>query len=183
MIPGNYGESYNLAVLTTKPVKMNSKKTALPFRLLLQVPVPWVYVLTYLFGLVFHLFYPLHFVSPEKTTSVITTGISLFVAGAIIASWSLFIFKRAKTTTTPGESSKQLILKGPYRFSRNPMYVSLLLAYLGEAAFLNQIWPVIVLPLLLAYVNSVVIPLEESVLAKDFGEQYAVYCKAVRRWI
>ena len=102
-------------------------KSVLPFRLLLKVPVPWVYVLAYLFGLGFHLFYPLHFVSPEKTTPVFAAGVILFGVGAIVASWSLLIFKRAKTTTTPGESSKQLILKGPYRFSRNPMYVSLLL--------------------------------------------------------
>lgn len=179
----NCGEKSNLAALTTKPEKMNSKKTALPFRLLLKVPVPWVYVLAYLFGLVFHLFYPLHFVSPEKTTPAIVAGVTLFGVGAIVASWSLLIFKRAKTTTTPGESSKQLILKGPYRFSRNPMYVSLLLAYLGEAAFLNQIWPVIVLPLLLAYIDRIVIPLEEGVLANDFGKQYTDYCKTVGRWI
>jgi Putative protein-S-isoprenylcysteine methyltransferase len=165
---------------------MNSdsiEKMPVLFRVLLRIPVPWVYVLVYLIGVIFHLVYPLHFVAPEKVTSAIVAGVLLFGTGAFIAAWSLIIFRKARTTTTPGESSKQLILKGPYLVSRNPMYVSLLLAYLGEAAFLNQIGPVIIVPLLLAYVDRVVIPLEESVLRKDFGEEYNLYCGRVRRWI
>jgi protein-S-isoprenylcysteine O-methyltransferase Ste14 len=63
------------------------------------------------------------------------------------------------------------------------MYVSLILAYLGEAGFLVQIWPVIVLPFMLYYLNYVVIPLEEDLLKKEFGEEYERYCKQVRRWL
>ena len=74
-------------------------------------------------------------------------------------------------------------MSGPYRISRNPMYVSLTLAYLGEAGFLSQLWPVMLLPLTLAYVNLIVIPLEEEVLKGDFKEEYENYCTRVHRWL
>jgi protein-S-isoprenylcysteine O-methyltransferase Ste14 len=63
------------------------------------------------------------------------------------------------------------------------MYVSLTLAYLGEAGFLAQIWPVMVLPAILAYLNRIVIPLEEEILKKDFKDEYENYCAGVRRWL
>lgn len=63
------------------------------------------------------------------------------------------------------------------------MYVSLILAYIGEAGFLTQLWPVIVLPFMLYYLNQVVIPLEEDILNKEFGKEYNDYSNQVRRWI
>jgi len=63
------------------------------------------------------------------------------------------------------------------------MYVGLTLAYLGEAAMLRQVWPVILLPLVLVYLNWVVIPLEQAKLTEVFGEDYERYCERVRRWV
>lgn len=83
--------------------------------------------------------FPVKIFSSEANFSWIVFGVSLFFIGALLATWSLFLFHRVNTTTTPGEKSIQLITSGPYRFSRNPMYVSLTLAYLGEAIFLTQI--------------------------------------------
>lgn len=159
------------------------KKVIKPIRFLLRIPVPWVFVLIYLVGLVFQFIFPFHFLSQETLFYVKIIGVVLFAIGAFLASWSLIIFHKASTTTTPGEKSAKLIVHGPYRFTRNPMYVSLLLAYLGEAAFLTQVWPVVILPLIVAYVNWIVIPLEEETLKKSFNEQYENYCKQVRRWI
>ena len=103
--------------------------------------------------------------------------------GAAIAGWGLVTFWKAKTTTVPGEISSQMVTWGPYRFTRNPMYVGLTIAYLGEALLLRQIWPVILMPLVLAYVHWIVIPLEESKLQEAFGELYAQYRARVRRWM
>jgi protein-S-isoprenylcysteine O-methyltransferase Ste14 len=77
-------------------------------------------------------------------------------------------------TTVPGEISATLVMTGPYRFTRNPMYVGLTLAYLGEAGILIQIWPIIVLPLLFAYLNWMVTPLEEARLKEAFGNKKGV---------
>jgi protein-S-isoprenylcysteine O-methyltransferase Ste14 len=107
----------------------------------------------------------------------------LFAAGAVMAGWGLVIFRKARTTTVPGESSAQLVTWGPYRLTRNPMYVGLTLAYLGEAAMLKQVWPVLLLPLTLAYLNWILIPLEEQRLEEVFPDAYPHYRSRVRRWI
>jgi protein-S-isoprenylcysteine O-methyltransferase Ste14 len=153
-----------------------------PFRLLLHVPVPWVFVGGYLVGAGLERAGPAGLRSAEASISG-TAGLIVFIMGAAIAGWSLWIFHRAQTTTTPGERSRALITAGPYRFSRNPMYVGLTLAYLGEAGILHQIWPVVLLPLTLAYVNWIVIPLEESRLSEVFPAEYTGYRARVRRWI
>ena len=153
-----------------------------PLKFLLRIPVPWVFVLTYLVGLLFQVLLPFNLISAETIIYVRILGVVLFVTGTIFATWSLVIFHKARTTTTPGESSEKIVTHGPYRFTRNPMYVSLFLAYLGEAGILAQLWPVIVFPLIFAYVNWVIIPLEEEVLKNDFKDDYVNYCSQVRRW-
>lgn len=154
-----------------------------PGNILLKIPVPWVFILTYLAGLIPQFLFPVKIMSHEIIHSVKLVGAALFVLGALFAAWSLAIFHEARTTTTPGESSKKLVTSGPYKISRNPMYVSLTIAYLGEAGLLTQLWPVLFLPLMLLYLNKVVIPLEEEILSKDFKDIYKAYCSKVKRWI
>ncbi len=153
------------------------------FRLLLKIPVPWVFLLAYLIGVGMQSLFQPWSVSDEVKNISLITGIILFATGGIFAGWSLFIFHKASTTTTPGEKSVALIKRGPYKISRNPMYISLTLAYLGEAGMLAQLWPLLLLFFTLAYIQRIVIPLEESKLKEVFGEEYERYCSAVRRWI
>jgi protein-S-isoprenylcysteine O-methyltransferase Ste14 len=156
--------------------------TSHPLHVLLHVPVPWVFVLTYLVGAGVERAWPLD--SAVKTLRGLTViGIAVFGLGAAIAGWGLWTFRKARTTTVPGEASSQLVAWGPYRFSRNPMYVGLTLAYLGEAGILRQIWPVLLLPLVIGYVNGIVIPVEEDKLREGFGGAYDRYRSSVRRWI
>ncbi len=152
-----------------------------PFRFLLRVPVPWVFVLNYLLGVALERIHPC-VIPPEAAQISTIAGVLLFAAGAVIAGWGLILFRKARTTTVPGRSSAQLVTSGPYRFTRNPMYVGLSLAYLGEAGLLRQMWPAILLPLTIAYVNWTVIPLEESKLDEVFSDQYREYRSRVRRW-
>ena len=63
------------------------------------------------------------------------------------------------------------------------MYVGLAVAYLGEAGILRQVWPVLLLPLTIAYLNWIVIPVEEVRLRDVFQGEYERYCTKVRRWI
>ena len=152
-----------------------------PFRLLLHIPVPWVFVITYLIGVDLEYIVPLH--SPIATAPGITPGGAvLFLIGLGFALRALLIFRRSRTTTVPGRASSQLVTWGPYRFSRNPMYIGLSIAYLGEAAILRQIWPVFLLPLTLCYLNWVVVPVEEAKLNEVVGEEYERYKASVRRW-
>ncbi len=154
-----------------------------PAKILLKIPVPWVFVLAYLLALPFQLLFPFNLFSSDNLLYAKIAGVLFFAIGAFFASWSLLIFHRASITTTPGEQSKLLVEQGPYRYSRNPMYVSLVLAYLGEAGFLTQALPLFALPLVILYLNRIVIPLEEEILRRDFGNTYGAYCSQVRRWI
>jgi protein-S-isoprenylcysteine O-methyltransferase Ste14 len=153
-----------------------------PFRFLLHVPVPWVFVLTYLIGVALERLRPDRVLAnaPQVSQAV---GAVLFAVGAVIAGWGLVIFHKARTTTVPGKVSAKLVTWGPYRFTRNPMYVGLILAYLGEAGLLKQLWPVVLLPLTIAYVNWTVIPVEEAKLTEVFPNDYEQYRSRVDRWI
>ena len=153
-----------------------------PFRLLMYVPVPWVFVLTYLVGAAVQTMHP-STVARDTARSSEMVGAALFALGAVIAGWALVIFRKARTTTVPGRASVKLVTWGPYRFSRNPMYVGLTCAYLGEAALLKQIWPVLLLPLIIAYLNWTVIPVEETRLQEVFLDEYERYRASVRRWL
>lgn len=152
-------------------------------RLLLRIPVPWVFVLAYLAGVVLQIaiFGRAHPLRSSETVRF--CGTVLFLIGAIVAGWGWILFYRARTTTVPGRTSKVLVTRGPYRFTRNPMYVGLILAYLGEMAMQLQVGPILPLFFVIAYVNGTVIPLEEAKLRSVYPEEYAHYCDRVGRWI
>ncbi|HEX4414726.1 MAG TPA: isoprenylcysteine carboxylmethyltransferase family protein, partial [Lacipirellulaceae bacterium] len=152
-----------------------------PIRLLLHLPVPWVFVLGYLLGVALEHFWPLDAID-QLAYFQFVGGVVLGI-GVAIAGWGLLTFRIARTTTVPGEASSRMVTWGPYRYTRNPMYVGLTIAYLGEALLLHQLWPIVVLPLAIAYVNWVVIPLEESKLQEAFGDDYVQYQARVRRWV
>lgn len=146
------------------------------------VPVPWVFVLAYLCGVALEHVAPTP--RPVKTNIVVkVAGAVVFVVGAALAGWGWTTFRRARTTTVPGRISSQLVRWGPYRFSRNPMYVGLSFAYIGEAGMLAQAWPLPMLALVLAYLHWVVIPVEERRLGQVFGDSYDGYRRDVRRWV
>ncbi len=148
---------------------------------LLRIPVPWVFVLSYLVGLGLEvLVFPGG--SLSRARFVTEAGIVLFVMGVVFAGWGWVLFWRARTTRIPGQASTTLVTWGPYRVTRNPMYVGMSIAYLGEAAILQQPLPVLLLPFTIAYVNWVVIPVEERRLREVFGAAYEEYQRRVGRW-
>ncbi|HKC46063.1 MAG TPA: isoprenylcysteine carboxylmethyltransferase family protein [Gemmatimonadales bacterium] len=149
--------------------------------LLMHLPVPWVFVIAYFVGVVLQGFLPVE-LPPTAHHIARVAGFILLPSGVVLAAWSLTIFRRQRTTTIPGEQSRALVTWGPYRFSRNPMYVSLTLAYLGEAGLLVQVWPLLPLVAVLVYLNWTLIPIEEGRLQETFGAVYSEYRAQVRRW-
>jgi protein-S-isoprenylcysteine O-methyltransferase Ste14 len=148
----------------------------------LHLPVPWVFVLAFLLGVGLQFVLPLSSASSTLSGLAWLAGLVLFAGGAVIAGWGLVVFHRLRTTTTPGETPNRLVTSGPYRFTRNPMYLGLVLAYLGEQGMLGLVWPLLFLVLTVGYVNWFVIPVEEASLSA-FGSAYGVYRARVRRWI
>jgi protein-S-isoprenylcysteine O-methyltransferase Ste14 len=163
-----------------RPVLPDATRAVHP---LLLVPVPWVFVLGYLAGLALQRLVGAVQPAPALRTALWFAGLGLVVPGAALALWSLSIFRRARTTTVPLEAPSTVVTRGPYRLSRNPMYVSLTLIYLGECAIFAQLWPLVMLLPTLLYVNGVVVPFEEAQLTAAFGERYRDYCATVRRWL
>jgi protein-S-isoprenylcysteine O-methyltransferase Ste14 len=148
----------------------------------IPLPVPWVYVLIFLAGVGLQRVWPL--TSPIHASEQVITvaGAITFSLGAGIAAWGWITFFRAGTTRVPGEASSAFVTWGPYRFTRNPMYLGLAIAYVGEALLTRQVWPVLLFPVLIAYVNWIVIPVEQAKLTDVFGERYAQYMRQVRCW-
>lgn len=126
---------------------------------------------------------PLTIHSPTIILVSRAIGFGLLVCAGLIGLSCFGLFLLARTTVIPFGNASKLVTRGPYRFSRNPMYLSLVLAYLGGAGFIVQPWPLILLPLPLAAVNWIVIPFEEKRLREAFGSAYETYCETVRRWI
>ncbi|MDA8092900.1 MAG: isoprenylcysteine carboxylmethyltransferase family protein [Betaproteobacteria bacterium] len=105
--------------------------------------------------------------------------------GGLLAGWAATTFRRAHTTLDPTDPSKasRLVTHGPFRFSRNPMYLGLLIALSGWAAWLGSLSPLLVLPFFVALVTSQQIVPEEQALQARFGEPYTRYRQRVRRWV
>jgi len=137
----------------------------------------------YLVGVAVQQFLPIAIRFPEFASIIRVVGFVMVGVGIAIAFSALGIFRKTNTTTVPHETPSTLVISGPYRFTRNPMYVGLTLVYLGVAGTRNEIWPVIVLPLLLAYINYLVIPVEEKNLHGVFGVEYLKYGERVGRWL
>jgi protein-S-isoprenylcysteine O-methyltransferase Ste14 len=149
----------------------------------MHIPVPWVFILAYLFGMVVQLIFPIHLRSAGVVRIGLVAGLVLVVVGVVVAFSALGIFKRRSTTTVPFEKPTTLVTWGPYRVTRNPMYLGLTLLYIGVAGTRAELWPLIVLPVLVGYMNYVVIPVEERRLHAAFGDSYLEYGSRVRRWL
>ncbi|MET1025141.1 MAG: isoprenylcysteine carboxylmethyltransferase family protein [Pseudoxanthomonas sp.] len=109
---------------------------------------------------------------------------SLLAAAALGLALTCFaLFALRRTTILPGHQPSTLVLRGPYRISRNPMYVSLVLSYIGLAGYLVVPWALVLMPLPVLALQRVLIPYEEARLRREFGSAYDAYCVRVRRWL
>lgn len=149
----------------------------------MRIPPPLLFVATFLVGLGIQRLVPLTIHSSDVAAASQALGAGLAVCGALLALSCVGMFLVARTTLIPFGTASKLMTSGPYRFTRNPMYLSLTLVYLGAAGIFVQPWPLLLLPLPLATVNMIVIPFEEMGLREVFGEAFQQYCANVRRWI
>jgi protein-S-isoprenylcysteine O-methyltransferase Ste14 len=110
-------------------------------------------------------------------------GAAFMVASLAIAALAFKQFAVARTTVRPDRPASALIQGGIFGFSRNPLYLSLLLLYLGLSLSLALWWPVILSGALILTIDRFVIRAEERHLAERFGHDYAAYRSRVRRWL
>ncbi|HXW36456.1 MAG TPA: isoprenylcysteine carboxylmethyltransferase family protein [Nitrososphaerales archaeon] len=149
----------------------------------LHIPIPWIYAIAYLLGVALQFLSPIGVGSGAAFETLLLVGFLLLALGGSVAAWALRIFGSVHTTTVPSEGSTTLVTWGPYRFSRNPMYLGLLLFFIGISFVSLSLWSIIPLLAVVCYLNWVEIPGEERQLAGAFGEAYEDYRRRVRRWM
>ncbi len=110
-------------------------------------------------------------------------GFAMVAGGVLLMLWGITTFLRARTAVIPMSPARAIVVTGPYRFTRNPMYVGLTVAYAGIALLVNMAWPLVTLPAVLIALRYFVIAREERHLRQAFPDAYAAYCERVRRWL
>ena len=111
------------------------------------------------------------------------TGILLAVGTIALVLWAAILFQRAGTTIKPFQESSALIASGPYRITRNPMYVGMVGTLLGIAVLLGSAVPFFVVPAFVVLIKLQFIRAEEAALERTFGRVYLDYRSKVRRWL
>ena len=130
-------------------------------------------------GVVLHLVWPLSFTSRAAWWLV---GVSLSMAGLALFAASTREFRAAGTPVPAVRATTAIVRSGPYRFSRNPIYVAFALMHLGIAASFRSWWLLVTWAVSLGVIAICVVPREERYLEARFGSTYRAYKSSVRRW-
>ena len=110
-------------------------------------------------------------------------GAAPFVAGVALAGWAIGLFRKEGTTPEPFDTPSALVASGPYRYTRNPMYVGVLLSMTGVALASGRAL-LLLAPLgFFGTMSATQIPREERLLEREFGQSYRDYRQRVRRWL
>lgn len=154
---------------------MASKDVALPG--LLRPPL--VLLTAIALGVVLNSLWPLPFIP----SALVLAGPVVLFAAVLLFILSLREFRAAGTSVRGTERTSTIVRTGPYRFSRNPIYLAFVLFLLGLALSLNNLWLLIALASFVGFISIIVIPREEQFLEHNFQAQYSEYKATVRRWL
>jgi len=124
--------------------------------------------------------WPLSFTFPKVLEWV---GYVLVLIGLGLTISAASGLMRARTTLDPHGSVSNIVTSGPYRFSRNPIYLGFVCLLIGFPFIFRMYWGLILSPLLIVLMNMLVIQHEEAYLEKKFGDVYTGYKSRVRRWL
>jgi protein-S-isoprenylcysteine O-methyltransferase Ste14 len=141
---------------------------------------PLVYLSSVLTGIVVQIAWPLPFL---PSTLALPGGSSLVVVAITLFSCSVRELWAAGTPVPGSRPTTVIVRTGPYRFSRNPIYLAFSVLHLGIAIWVNSVWLVATLMVTVAVMIIVVIPREERYLEGRFGTDYLEYKASVRRWL
>lgn len=147
-------------------------------------PPPLIYLAFLAIGLLASWLWPFAFFGESVPAFVrYALGAVFVAAGAAFVFTGLRQFRRAGTEPNPWRPTTALVIAGPYRFSRNPLYLALSATYLGIALAADSFWALLLLVPTLIVMRYGVIAREEAYLERKFGDAYRQYKQAVRRWL
>jgi protein-S-isoprenylcysteine O-methyltransferase Ste14 len=141
---------------------------------------PFVYFVALLIGVGLHLVRPARWLPASLGA---WAGVPIMIAALVLFFSSIGRFKRAGTPVPGNKPTTAIVKSGPYRFSRNPIYLAFSLLGLGVACALNSLWLLGTLTAAVSVMSFVVIPREERYLERRFGTDYLDYKAKVARWL
>lgn len=119
----------------------------------------------------------------EPDIGVSIVGWGLTAIGTALFAWGMATFATVGTGIMLQRAATEVVAIGPYRWSRNPMYVAFTLMYVGVSMAMGWLWPFLLLPVVIFVLTAAVIAREERYMRATFGPAYAAYCQRVRRWL
>lgn len=143
-------------------------------------PAPLIYAGVLLVGILLSLAFPVSFL-PRLVTWI--AGAACVLLPFLLGFAALGAMRRAGTSVNPYRPTTAVLTGGPFRLTRNPMYLAMAIQYVGLALLFNALWAIALLPVALVVVHFTVIQREERYLEQKFGEQYRNYKARVRRWL
>lgn len=144
------------------------------------VSPPVIFVFPFVLGMVLQWIIPVFFI---PWLARICLGFACIIPAVMILSTARKAFREHRTTLLPNHRSRALLVKGPFRYTRNPLYLGLILLYAGIAFGTESVWSLLLLPLVILWLYYGAILPEEISLEQQFGEKYIRYKKSVRRWL
>ena len=147
-----------------------------------RFPPPFIYLGALLLGLAAERFVALRSFGIDRWL-LVATGALLFAAGAAMMLAAAGLFRRLGTNVPPSQPTTLIATNGPYRWTRNPMYLGMALVYAGLAIGFDGPIAFALLPLVLIAIQTQVIAREERYLEEKFGDDYRRYKAEVRRWL
>lgn len=145
-----------------------------------RVPAPFIYAGFIIVALLLDRLLPL----PAPLPGIIRgAGLGAIAGGLVLGVLAVIRMRRAHTSVSPHQPTTSLVTDGPFRFTRNPIYLGFFLIFLGFTFLAGTLWGLVLAPLVPAAVNYLVIGAEESYLHAKFDRHYAEYRSRVRRWI
>jgi protein-S-isoprenylcysteine O-methyltransferase Ste14 len=142
-------------------------------------PPPVIFAVGFALGLAVHGRFPARLIGgPTRLLGGVLTA-----AGAGLIGWAVGTMRAAGTDPRPDTPTSVLVTAGPYRHSRNPIYLGLASIYTGLMLVFGTPWPMLFLPAVLAVIREGVIAREERYLAARFGDSFSDYTARVRRWM
>lgn len=145
-------------------------------------PPTMLFVLGFLAALWLNSAVPLVIGGPDVDTVRVWVGAAGFGGGAAMFWWGMATFA-GRTGILLQRPARQLVTVGPYQYTRNPMYVGFVAMYIGLSLLANTVWPLLLLPAVIALLVWIVISREERYMRATFGAAYDAYCRRVRRWV
>ncbi len=145
-------------------------------------PPPVIFAIVLVAGLLVNKIFPFAVMS-DPGTLLKSVGNVLFVLAGLIMVPTTMLMASKKTALRPDRKTTTIISSGFFKYSRNPLYLALLLIFFGTALYVNSVWLLLCLPVLLIALERGAIIREEEYLERSFGEEYLEYKQKVRRWI